>query len=42
MATETTPRQRLDRMRKSFEKDRSVSAEDYHYFTTPGEPIMPR
>jgi hypothetical protein len=34
----TTPQQRLARMRKSFEKDRSVLAEDYRYFTTPDAP----
>jgi len=31
----TTPQQRLDRMRKSFEKDTSVLTEVYKYFTTP-------
>jgi hypothetical protein len=29
------PSQRLDRMRESFEKDRSVLSDDYAYFTTP-------
>jgi hypothetical protein len=29
------PAHRLDRMRASFEKDRSVLADDYAYFTTP-------
>jgi hypothetical protein len=38
----TTPEQRLDRMRKSFEKDKSVLAEDYEYFTTPDAPATPR
>lgn len=28
-----TPRQRLSRMRKSFEKDRNVLTDDYEYFT---------
>jgi hypothetical protein len=31
----TTPHQRLDRMRKSFAKNKSVLTEDYKYFTTP-------
>jgi hypothetical protein len=31
----TTPQQRLDRMRKSFAKNKSVLAEDYKFFTTP-------
>jgi hypothetical protein len=30
--------QRLDRMRKSFEKDKSMLAEDYKYFITPDAP----
>jgi hypothetical protein len=30
----TTPSQRLARMRKSFEKDRSVLTEDYKFFIT--------
>jgi hypothetical protein len=34
----TTPQQRLARMRKSFEKDKSVLTEDYKYFTTPDKP----
>jgi hypothetical protein len=38
----TTPDQRLARMRKSFEKDRSVLTADYKYFTTPDAPTMPR
>ena len=29
----TTPNQRLARMRKSFEKNKSVLAEDYKFFT---------
>jgi hypothetical protein len=37
-----SPLQRLDRMRKSFERDKSVLAEDYKYFTTPDVPVMPR
>jgi hypothetical protein len=36
-----TPQERLARMRKSFDKDRSVLAEDYKFFTTPDAP-MPR
>jgi hypothetical protein len=35
------PNERLARMRKSFERNRSVLAEDYKYFTTQDEP-MPR
>jgi hypothetical protein len=35
------PNQRLARMRESFEKDRSVLADDYAYFTTPHESIRP-
>ena len=31
----TTPQQRLDRMRKSFAKNKSVLTEDYDYFITP-------
>jgi len=38
----TTPHQRLARMRKSFERDRSVLTEDYKYFTTPDKPPRPR
>jgi hypothetical protein len=38
----TTPHQRLVRMRKSFERERSVLAADYKYFTTPDAPTMPR
>jgi hypothetical protein len=37
-----TPRERLVRMRKSFERNRSMLAEDYKYFTTPSTPAMPR
>lgn len=29
------PDQRIARMRKSFEKDRSILADDYAYFATP-------
>jgi hypothetical protein len=32
------PEHRLSRMRKSFEKDKSIFADDYIYFATP----MPR
>lgn len=35
------PRERLARMRKSFEKNKSVLAEDYKYFTTTDAPAMP-
>jgi hypothetical protein len=38
----TTPHQRLARMRKSFERDRTVLAVDYKYFTMPDAPAMPR
>jgi hypothetical protein len=31
----TTPQQRLARMRKSFERNKSVLTEDYKYFITP-------
>jgi hypothetical protein len=34
-----TPSERLERMRESFEKDKSVLADDYAYFTTPRESI---
>jgi hypothetical protein len=37
----TTPEQRLDRMRKSFEKDKNVLTADYKYFITPDAPAMP-
>ena len=30
-----TPNERLERMRESFDKDRSVLADDYAYFTAP-------
>jgi hypothetical protein len=33
-----TPRQRLARMRKSFERNKSVLTEDYKYFITPDKP----
>jgi hypothetical protein len=36
------PTQRLDRMRKSFEKTKSVLSEDYEYFTTPDASVTPR
>lgn len=35
------PSHRLERMRESFEKDRSVLADDYAYFTTRHESIRP-
>lgn len=34
-----TSKQRLERMRKYFAKDRSILADDYSYFTTPHESI---
>jgi hypothetical protein len=34
-----SPNQRLARMRDSFEKDKSVLADDYAYFATPRESI---
>ena len=37
-----TPQQRLDRMRKSFAKDKGVLSEDYKYFTTPDAPATPQ
>lgn len=38
----TTPHQRLERMRNSFEKNKSILTDDYKYFTTPDAPVMPR
>jgi hypothetical protein len=38
----TTPHERLDRMRKSFERNKSVLTTDYKYFTKPDAPAMPR
>jgi hypothetical protein len=37
-----TPQQRMARMRKSFERNKSVLTEDYKYFITPDDPITPR
>jgi hypothetical protein len=37
-----TPSQRMARMRKSFEKDRSVLTADYKHFITPDAAVMPR
>jgi hypothetical protein len=37
-----TPEQRLSRMRKSFERDKSVLTVDYKYFTTPDANVKPR
>ena len=37
-----TPDQRLSRMRKSFEKNKSVLTEDYKYFITPDKPAKQR
>jgi hypothetical protein len=34
-----TPNQRLERMRKSFDKNKTILADDYEYFTTPHESI---
>jgi hypothetical protein len=36
----TTPQQRLDRMRKSFERGKNVLTVDYKYFITPDAPVM--
>jgi len=36
------PIERLTRMRVSFEKNKSVLATDYKFFTTPDEPAKPR
>jgi len=36
-----TPHQRLVRMRKSFERDKSVLTADYKYFITPDAPVTP-
>jgi hypothetical protein len=38
----TIPHERLVRMRKSFEKNKSVLTEDYKYFTTPDATAMQR
>jgi hypothetical protein len=38
----TTPQERLERMRKSFEKNKSMLTVDYKYFTTPGALTKPR
>src|ERR1700730_12214221 len=35
-----TSHERLVRMRKSFERNRSVLTEDYKYFTTPDVPAL--
>jgi hypothetical protein len=40
MVEMTTPQQRLDRMRKSFAKNKSVLTEDYNYFITPDANAM--
>jgi hypothetical protein len=37
----TTPNNRLERMRESFELDKSILADDYRYFTTPVKPHAP-
>jgi hypothetical protein len=37
-----TPNQRLVRMRKSFETNKSVLSEDYNYFTAPDREATPR
>jgi hypothetical protein len=37
-----TSHQRMIRMRKSFEKNKSVLTVDYKYFTTPDAPATPR
>ena len=33
-----TPTERLDRMRKSFAKNKGILTEDYKYFITPDKP----
>jgi len=38
----TMPYERLTRMRKSFERNKSVLTKDYKYFTTPDMPSMQR
>jgi hypothetical protein len=38
----TTPQERLARMRKSFERNKSVLTEDYKYFITPDKPAKQR
>jgi hypothetical protein len=40
--TTLSPQQRLARMRKSFEKDKSVLTEDYKYFIAPDATVKPR
>jgi len=37
-----TPYERLVRMRKSFERNKSVLVEDYQYFSTRHASLMPR
>jgi hypothetical protein len=37
----TTPHERMARMRKSFEKDKSVLTADYKYFTEPDATVKP-
>jgi hypothetical protein len=37
-----TPHERLARMRKSFEKNKSVLTTDYKYFISPDAAAMPR
>jgi len=37
-----TPQQRLARMHKSFENDKSVLVDDYMYFTAPNVATTPR
>jgi hypothetical protein len=38
----STPQERLARMRKSFDRNKSVLTEDYKYFITPDKPVKPR
>ena len=33
MSNSVTPHQRLEHMRKSFEKDKTILTDDYEYFT---------
>jgi len=41
MADGMTPHERIARMRKSFERDKSVLADDYAYFTAPDAGATP-
>jgi hypothetical protein len=39
MSEKIAPAERMARMRRMFAKTKGVLAEDYDYFTKPGEPI---